>query len=139
MIAEAFKPEHVREILKDIAPSSAHQMADEAYCQMLKASGPSATLRNNAGQIIACAGLLDIEDGSFLWSFISSAASRHKVGLVRAARRLVEIARRPTVATVEVGFPTGCEFLERLGFRYRQELPRFGPAGESYHVYARAD
>lgn len=139
MIVEEFKPEHVREILASIVQCSAHEVADKAYGEMLQSSGPCATLRNNEGQIIACAGVTEIRGGSYLWSFVSSAAKFHKVGLFRAARRLVEIARRPTFATVDVGFTPGCEFLERLGFTYRQDLPSCGPAGESYHAYERAE
>lgn len=139
MIAEEFRPEHVPEILAHIARCSAHAVADEAYCQMLKSAGPCATLRNDAGDIIACAGLRDIEDGSYLWAFVSSIAPRYKKALLQGAQRLMEIARRPTVATVEYGFLPGWLFLERLGMRYRTDLDNFGPLGESYHVFEKVD
>lgn len=140
MIPEPFKPEHLAEILADPASSTASGRADEVYGRELLAGGPSATLRTVSGQIIACAGIIEMPEGSFLWSFMARAASAHKVGLFRAARRLVEIARRPTVAIVALGFDKDCRFLERLGLTYTdQDLKNIGPAGESYHVYARVN
>lgn len=135
MIPEAFKPEHLAEILADPAPSTASGRDDEAYGLELLKGGMSATLRTNSGQIIACAGIIEMPEGSLLWSFMARAASAHKVGLFRAARRLVEIARRPTVALVASGFDKDCLFLEALGFHY--DSPVTGPAGECYYAYKR--
>lgn len=138
MIPEAFKPEHLAELLADPAPSTATALgrADEAYGRELLEGGPSATLRTDSGQIIACAGIMEMPQGSLLWSFMARAAGEHKVGLFRAARRLVEIARRPTFALAAMGFAKDCRFLECLGLHYTRDLKDFGPARESYHIFA---
>lgn len=116
MIVEAFRPEHVRWMRLQPQQRGEREHATREYLEFVAAAGPAATLRGDDGEPIAAGGVIDYGDGSYLWAFLADEARRHMVAIVRAARRLVQIARPPIYATVDLGFEPGCRLLRMLGF-----------------------
>lgn len=116
MIVERFQPEHLARMPLQPAQESARvALADPEYLAAIT-SGPAATLLAADGAPVAAGGIVEFEDGSLLWSFLARDAGRNMVAVVRAARRLVEVAKRPTYATAACEFAAGGRMLELLGF-----------------------
>ena len=120
MIAERFKPEHLRTMALQPAQEAARGVVDDAEYMAAICSGPAGTLLDDAGNPVASAGIVEFEDGSLLWSFLAKDAGRHMVAVVRAAVRLVQVAKRPIYATASCEFPAACRLLELLGFAREQ-------------------
>lgn len=138
MTVERFKPEHLREIELQPAQREAAAAWDDAEYMAAITGGAAGTLRNASGAVIACAGVVEVDGGSIAWAFLSRHAGRHMVELVRAARRLIDVAPRPVMSTAACGFPQGCRLLEMLGFE-RQPEPVEGVSLQAgpHYVYVR--
>jgi hypothetical protein len=121
MIAEAFHPEHMRELAPRLqaAQRAEYASAEPDYFDLL-AQWPAVTLRVD-GVVMACTGVVEIDGKSHLWSFLAEDAGPHMVGLVRAGKRLVEVASRPVMATTDKGFGPGCRLLRMLGLSYLRD------------------
>ncbi len=121
MTVERFHPDHLRELDLQPAQEAARAAWDDPDYVAAITAGTAGTLRNASGKVIACAGFVEVDGGSIAWAFLSRDAGRHMVTAVRAARRLMEVAPHPVVATAACGFPQGCRLLEMLGFTRRPE------------------
>lgn len=135
MIVEAFRPEHVRWMRLQPQQRSERQHATREYLEFVAAAGPAVTLRDDDGTPIAAGGVMDYVDGSYLWAFLSDEARQHMVAIVRAARRLVQIARQPIYATVDLGFEPGCRLLRMLGFVHVADGLGISASDRHQHVF----
>lgn len=118
MIVETFHPRHMLELAPRLQPAQRDEYAglEPCYFEALAAAGPAMTMRRADGAVILCCGIAEVDGQSHLWSFIAGDAGRHMVAILRVGQRMLEIARRPVVATAR--FPEGCRLLEMLGLRF---------------------
>jgi hypothetical protein len=137
MIVERFQPEHLAQIDLQPAQAAARAALTAQYIGRLL-EGPAATMRDDTGRIVACAGVVDFSDGSLLWAFLAADCRRHMVAIVRGARRLVQVAQRPVWATAACDFAPGCRLLQMLGFE-RQPEPVEGVSADDkpHYVFER--
>jgi len=136
MIVERFKPEHARQIELQSAQSDA-ALVDMPYLEILHSGGPAATMKDEQGRVLCCAGLLELPHVSHLWCFLSRHSGPHMLAIYRGAQRLISIARSPVIATSVCGFEPGCRLLLMLGFQWCQKLPGMGFSGEDHDFYVR--
>lgn len=136
MIVEAFRPEHVLTMRLQPQQQAEGVHADADYLARLVDAGPAATLMH-AGKPVASAGVLDYADGSYLWAFLSESAGVHMLAVVRAARRLTQIARPPVYATVDYGFQPGCRLLRLLGFEHIADGVHMSATCDHQHIFLR--
>jgi hypothetical protein len=135
MVIEPFRPEHLWQIDLQPAQRNWHVYGTREYAQSL-CEGIAYTGRVN-GRIIACAGLIEIDENSgHMWSFLSVDARRHFVRLHRTAVRFLQVTgKRKLIATSEQYFVDGCRWLELLGFERGRDLPAFGIDGADHYLY----
>jgi hypothetical protein len=138
MTVEAFKVEHLREIeVQPIQkPAVSVALSLPEYLDCISAN-PAVTIRDTSGQILCVGGVVEFEDGSMLWSYISTNAGRNMTSIVRTAKRIVEVAKHPMYATASCGFEPACRLLRLLGFARQRELKGFGTAGGDEILFAR--
>lgn len=139
MTVERFHPDHLREI--DLQPAQRDTAAafDDAEYMTALCSGLAGTLRDASGAVVACAGVVEVDDGSIGWAFLSRDAGRHMVAVVRMARRIMETAAMPILSSAACSFPQGCRMLEILGFE-RQPEPVEGVSLQAgpHYLYVRS-
>jgi hypothetical protein len=136
MIVERFRPEHLAQLELQPAQDAARNLkTDPEYLEAVSA-GVAVTVRDT--EILGCGGIVEFDEGSVLWTLLSPHAGRFMVGIVRAARRLVEVAPRPVYATAACDFPQGCRLLELLGFnRLPDPVTGISTDGKAHFVYER--
>lgn len=95
-------------------------------------------------RLLLCGGVMARSpDEPMLWSFISADAGPFMLGLVRAARRFLELTGRGFIyATTEPDFANGCRFLELIGFERMTYadgtpavVPKYGLDGADHALY----
>ena len=138
MTVERFQAEHLKQLtLQPMQAAAAPILEDPEYLAAI-AQGVAMTIRNTQGDVMACAGSVDYEDGSLLWAFLDASAGRSMVALIRAGRRLAEIARKPVYATAACEFPAGCRLLQMLGFEQLPEpVAGVSADGRAHYVFVR--
>ncbi len=135
MIVE-FAPEHVRAMRLQPMQDHSPELLTDDYLAALGTAGPAGTLIAD-GRPVASAGAVEGPDGSVLWAFLDAAAGRYMVAIVRAGRRLMDVASRPVIATTDVGFEAGERLLEMIGMTRVDEPPEVGPDGRPQITYVR--
>lgn len=137
MIVERFTPEHLRAMDLQAAQLAARGVLDDPEYLDAISRGVAGTLLDAAGRPMVSGGVVEFEDGSLLWSFMAKDAGRHMVSIVRAAMRVVQVAKRPVYATAACDFPQACRLLELLGFTREHVVEGVDYAGGSNYVYVR--
>jgi len=136
MTVERFKPEDLDAI--NLQPSQAmlRDAVTPDYLETVQ-TGPAITIRSQ-GEIIACGGVVQVEDGSVLWAFVAATAGRNMVSIVRAAQRMVEVARKPVYSTAACDFEPGCRLLRMLGFTPRPDpVDDVSADGKLHYLFVR--
>lgn len=141
LIVEPFRPYHIPLLIAQGVQDAQRQEVSHVpvtYASVAKPPGLSMTVRDGES-IVLCGGVLPTgPKQGVLWALLSAQAGQHMLFLHRATRRFIEIEPlRRLEASVEVGFPAGCRWLELLGFQYEGPLNAFGPHGEDHVRYAR--
>lgn len=130
-----FEPAH----LADLDPPVFEPRQMRRFAAAYRPSGPAFTLIEG-GRALGCGGLL-IEDGEGrAWAFLSDALRQRPLLLHRTVKRaLPALAEhyelKSTTAEAHADFTAARKWLERLGFRYDETLPRFAGTTEDYARY----
>lgn len=135
MIVEAFRPEHIHRMRLQPQQRGEREHATREYLEFVATAGPAATLCDDDGTPIAAGGVMDYADGSYLWAFLADSARHHMVAVARAALRLVQVARPPIYATVDLGFEPGCRLLRMLGFMHVADGLGISASDRHQHVF----
>lgn len=104
--------------------------------------GPlSFTARDHDGEVLVCAGILELWRGrGMAWSLVSAHAGRRMCAVTRAARRILDIAPYPRVECyVDAEFPPGMRWARVLGFTLEtpSPMPGFFESGRDAYLWSR--
>lgn len=93
----------------------------------------------DGGSIVACGGLLSQWEGRHVAWLLVGIGCRMR-GIVKAARRILfSCAARRIEATVSTHFSQARKLVEMLGFEFEGVLKAYGPNGDDFHMFARAN
>lgn len=141
LTVEPFRPFHLSLLIaQGVQSSQAREVSHvpASYASLGRPPGLSMTVRQDE-QIVLVGGITEFAPSyGLLWAVLSQEAGRHLLFLHRATRRFIDLQPwRRLEASVEVGFPAGCRWLELLGFEYEGPLKAYGSDGEDHMRYAR--
>ena len=115
----------------------------ERVARTYQTGGPAWTAMTPEGPIAAGGVVIPWKGLGHAWAAVSPRAREiAPLGLTRAVRgRLEDIMRthslRRVQATVFEGHERSRRWVEALGFRWESDMPKYGPKGETGHVYVR--
>jgi hypothetical protein len=119
---------HQMAVMKKITPE---------YLRVLALAGPAYSAIDH-GEVLACAGIVEVQGVHTLWGLLSRHAGRRIVRLDRCVRRMLNLKRYARVeSTTEAGFTSGCRWLESLGFKAEATLNDYVQPGEAHILYVR--
>ena len=116
---------------------------NRAIFELYPKAGPAITLINDQLEPVASAGMACLWPGvGEFWMIPSVLVSRHKVSVVREAKRfLADCLERFNLhraqATIREKDGIALGWIERLGFEREGLMRKFGSDGENYFMYAR--
>ena len=117
---------------------------DKAQMAESYAKGPAMSAVEDSGEVLACAGVLIPWSGlGYAWCVISGRGKeRYPLALHYAVKRILRgimktRGLRRVQATVFDGAPRNERWMIALGFHKESEMPKWGPRGETGHVYVR--
>jgi hypothetical protein len=131
----AFEPAHLAELEPPVFCRAQMRRFAAAYVP----TGPAFTLMEE-GRVLGCGGLVIEGDEGKAWMFLSDGLRARPMLLHRTVKRalpaLVRSYRlRGVSAEAHCKFAAARQWLERLGFRYEADLPRYAGTTENYARY----
>lgn len=132
-----FEPAH----LADLDPQAFDQRQLQRFAAAYRPRGPAFTLME-AGRALGSGGLvIDGAEGR-AWAFLSDRLRRRPALLHRTVKRALPALMRhygldAVTAEAHADFAVARHWLERLGFRHEEDLPRFAGTTETYARYRR--
>jgi len=104
--------------------------------------GPlSFTARDDDGEVLVCAGILELWHGrGFAWSIVSAHAGRRMLAITGAVRRMLDVAPfRRVECYVDAEFGPGMRWARVLGFRLETPRPMLGffESGRDAYLWSR--
>jgi RimJ/RimL family protein N-acetyltransferase len=113
-------------------------MTEQQARELAQARGIGAAAEAD-GQIVACAAIVDMQDGRGLaWAMLSEHALRHIKLIHRAIQGvLAKSPYRRIEMAVDAQHAAGCRWAERLGFEREGLMRAYTPDGRSCYLYAR--
>jgi len=133
---EPYRLDHGLEVLGPLGESCRTILAKYAE------AGPAFTGRIADGRILACAGLMVqvpwVADG---WMLPTPLVRQYPLAFHKTVRdafgQLVAGLRLTRVqVAVDAGIASRCAWIERMGFTKEGTMRKFGPHGETMHLYA---
>ncbi|MEQ9606213.1 MAG: hypothetical protein RLN99_00945 [Kiloniellaceae bacterium] len=130
-----FEPAH----LADLDPPVFDRRQMQRFAAGYRPAGPAFSLIEE-GRALGCAGIMIEGDRGRAWAFLSDALRQRRHLLHRTAMRSLPVllehyAIRCVTAEAHADFAAARQWLERLGFRYENFLPRFAGTTEDYVRY----
>lgn len=130
-----FEPAH----LADLDPPVFDPKQMRRFATAYRPCGPAFSLVEE-GRALGCAGIRIEGNRGGAWAFLSDHLRRRPLLLHRTVRRalpalMAHYELREVTAEAHVRFFAAQRWLERLGFRYQERLPRFAGTTEDYARY----
>jgi hypothetical protein len=130
-----FVPAH----LADLDPPVFDPGQMRRFAAAYRPAGPAFTLMEGA-RVLGCGGLIIEGEEGRAWTFLSDALRRRPLLLHRTVKRaLPALAEhyelQDVTAEAHADFAAARRWLERLGFRHEETLPRFAGTTEDYARY----
>ena len=106
-----------------------------------KTAGPSGTVTNDAGEIVACFGLTLFWSGTAEAWLICSQNVRNHIRLLHVCREALAFVRhrhdlKRIQAHVISDHDEAIRFVQHLGFKFEGRLRKYGPRGRDNDMYA---
>ncbi|WP_067753098.1 hypothetical protein [Orrella dioscoreae] len=132
-------PEHILAVQLQPAQAFAHALVDLKNAQDLADSPGVAWSAVEGGEVIACAGILELHaERGMAWAMLSERALRQFKTIHRVVSQVVDAApwRRVEMA-VDARHATACAWAERLGFKREGHMQAYTADGRDCFLYAR--
>ncbi|MGE4334966.1 MAG: GNAT family N-acetyltransferase [Pigmentiphaga sp.] len=135
----ALRPEHILAVQLQPAQDFAAGFVTAEQAQGIVAAPGIGWAAEVDGQVIACAGIVQMHDErGTAWAMLSADALRHFKTLHRVIGAVLDRAPWQRIEmTVDVRHDAGCRWAERLGFVQEGRMRAYTPDGRDCFLYAR--
>ncbi len=140
---ERFDPKHFAEARPIVEHQQMMGMVNCDHTAETFAKFPSATLRSDEGEIIACGGIVILWKGvGEAWGLTTKLVEDYRILYYKTTKTMIEgfakaLKLHRVQATVPVGHEPAARFIIKLGFAREGLLKKFGPDGSDFIMFGR--
>jgi len=135
----ALRPEHLLAVQMQAAQAHGQRYVTETMAHELVAGQGVGWSAQHEGQIIACAGILQMHEArGMAWAMFAQTALAHFKTIHRVVLAVLAAAPwRRIEMTVDARHESACRWAERLGFACEGLMRAYTPDGRDCYLYAR--